>query len=53
MGVYKKAHLDKTGQEIISKAALVASIEDALGLELPTLIKAGKEDLRRIASSLE
>jgi len=52
MGIYKKARLDKTGQEIVSKAALVSQIEDRFGIELPTLVKAGKEDLRKLVEYL-
>lgn len=51
LGIYQtKPKTTKTGDPIISKAELVADIEAATELELPTLAKAGKEDLRKLAA---
>jgi hypothetical protein len=53
MGVYrKKERVTKTGEPIVSKLELLASIEEALGTEFPTLVKAGKEDLKKLAELL-
>lgn len=50
MGRYEKApRTTKSGSPIISKLELLAIIEHALGVELPTLVKAGKEDLRKLS----
>lgn len=50
-GVYiKPERVTKSGDPIISKADLVAEIEEALGIEVPSLVKAAKEDLRKIVS---
>ena len=49
MGVYQtKSKTTKTGDPIISKLELVAEIEEYFGAEFPTLVKAGKEDLRKL-----
>ena len=51
MGLYQKApRTSKTGDPVISKAELVALLEDATSLSLSTLVKAGKEDLKRLAA---
>lgn len=53
MGIYQKAlRTTKTGDPIISKAELLAQIEEVLEIELPTLVKAGKEDLRKLSEAL-
>ena len=53
MGLYiTQPRKTKTGDDIISKADLVADIETALGYEFPTLVKAGKGDLRLLAKIL-
>ena len=45
-GVYKAApRVTKTGAPVIHKAELVAQIQTAVGVELPTLTKASKQDL--------
>ena len=50
MQLYEKApRTTKSGSPIISKLELLAIIEEALGVELPTLVKAGKEDLRKLS----
>lgn len=38
----------KTGDKIISKEDLVAELEFMLDIEIPTLVKSGKEDLRKL-----
>jgi hypothetical protein len=53
LGVYRtKAKTTKNGDEIISKAEIVADIEEKLGASFPTLAKAGKEDLRKLLALL-
>lgn len=45
-GVYvAQPKVSKTGAPVVSKAELVAKIQDALGRELPSLVKATKGDL--------
>ena len=54
MGLYKTApRTTKTGDPIISKNELVASISEMVELELETLVKAGKEDLRKLEARLK
>jgi hypothetical protein len=53
LGVYvRPARVTKAGDPIISKAELVAEIEQKLEAEFPTLVKAGKEDLRALLERL-
>lgn len=53
MGIYQpKPRTTKTGDPIVSKLELLAQIESQLEIELPTLVKAGKEDLRKLAEIL-
>lgn len=53
LGVYvRPPRTTKTGDPIISKAELVAEIEAKLEAEFPTLVKAGKEDLRLLLERL-
>jgi len=52
-GVYiAQPRTTKTGEPVVSKAELVAQIQDHFGIELPTLVKAGKQDLQRLVDSL-
>lgn len=45
-GVYKAAErVTKAGAPIVRKEEIVANIENAVGFELPTLVKASKADL--------
>ena len=54
MGVYQtKPKTTKTGDPIISKLELVAEIENILDRQFPTLVKAGKEDLRVLVEALQ
>tara|TARA_B100000586_G_C19988955_1_gene375429 strand:+ start:226 stop:603 length:378 start_codon:yes stop_codon:yes gene_type:complete len=53
-GVYKaQPRTTKSGEPVISKAQYVSAINAHFGLELPTLVKAGKQDLARLAEVLE
>ena len=53
MGIYQtKPKTTKTGDPIVSKLELVAELENILGKEFPTLVKAGKEDLRTLVEAL-
>ena len=53
LGVYvRPPRVTKAGDPIISKAELVAEIEAKLEAEFPTLVKAGKEDLRLLLERL-
>ena len=46
LGVYvKPAAVTKAGAPIVRKEEIVANIENAIGFELPTLVKASKADL--------
>jgi len=52
-GVYiAQPRTTKSGEPVISKAELVAQIQEHFGIELPTLVKAGKADLQRLVDSL-
>ena len=54
MGLYKTApRTTKTGDAIIPKSELVSSIESLVDLQLETLVKAGKEDLRKLEARLK
>lgn len=54
MKIYEKPpKLTKAGEEIIKKEELVALIEEATDLELPTLVKTGKADLRKLVDWLQ
>jgi len=53
-GVYKaQPRTTKSGEPVISKAQYVSAIADHFKIELPTLVKAGKQDLATLASVLE
>ena len=53
MGRYQtQPRTTKDGKNIISKPDLVAAIEDALDITVPTLVKAGKEDLRLLEMAI-
>ena len=52
-GVYiAQPRTTKSGEAVVSKAELVASIQEHFGIEVPTLVKAGKADLQRLVDSL-
>ncbi len=52
-GIYKaQPRTTKTGEPVISKAQYVSAISTHFEVELPTLVKAGKQDLAKLASVL-
>ena len=52
-GVYVAApRVTKTGAPVVRKADIVSQIQDALGIELPTLEKASKQDLELLLSKV-
>ena len=52
-GVYVAApRVTKTGAPVVRKAEIVAQIQDALGIELPTLEKASKQDLESLLAKV-
>ena len=52
-GIYKaQPSTTKTGEPVISKAQYVSAVNAHFGVELPTLVKAGKQDLAKLAEVL-
>ena len=52
-GVYKaQPRTTKTGEPVVAKAELVATISEHFGIELPTLVKAGKQDLQILVDAI-
>ena len=52
-GIYKaQPRTTKTGDPVISKAQYVSAINAHFEVELPTLVKAGKQDLAKLAEVL-
>ena len=52
-GIYKaQPRTTKTGEPVISKAQYVSAINAHFEVELPTLVKAGKQDLAKLAEVL-
>jgi len=52
-GVYiAQPRTTKSGEPVVQKSELVNAIQDHFGIELPTLVKAGKADLQRLVDSL-
>jgi len=52
-GVYVAApRVTKTGAPVVRKSEIVAQIQDALGIELPTLEKASKADLESLLAKV-
>ena len=52
-GVYKATlRTTKTGEPIVRKSELLASIETHFGIELPSLVKASKADLQRLIDTI-
>ena len=51
--VYEKAlKVTKSGKPVVRKSALVAEINAHFGFEMPSLVKATKEDLQNMADNL-
>ena len=48
----KPARVTKQGEPVVLKATFVATIEAAVGVALPSLTKASKEDLQKLAEVL-
>ena len=52
-GVYQaQPRTTKSGEPVVAKAELVAQISEHFGIELPTLVKAGKQDLQRLVDAI-
>jgi len=52
-GVYKaQPRVTKSGEPVVRKAELLAEIQDTLGVELPSLVKASKADLQRLIDAI-
>jgi hypothetical protein len=52
-GVYKaQPRVTKSGEPVVRKAELVAQIQDQLGIEFPSLVKASKADLQRLIDAI-
>ena len=52
-GVYiAQPRTTKSGEAVVSKSELVSEIADHFGIELPTLVKAGKADLQRLVDAI-
>lgn len=53
-GVYvAQPRTTKTGEPVIAKIQYVNAISEHFGVELPTLVKSGKQDLQKLAEVLE
>ena len=52
-GVYvAQPRTTKSGEPVISKSELVSTLEAHFGIEMPTLVKAGKQDLQRLVAAI-
>ena len=52
-GVYvAQPRTTKTGEPVVQKSELVATISEHFGIELPTFVKAGKQDLQRLVDAI-
>jgi len=52
-GVYQaQPRTTKSGEPVVAKSELVAVISKHFGIELPTLAKAGKQDLQRLVDAI-
>ena len=52
-GVYvAQPRTTKSSEPVISKAELVAQIAEHFDIEVPTLVKAGKQDLQRLVDAI-
>ena len=52
-GVYKaQPRVTKSGEPVVRKAELLAQIQDTLGKEFPSLVKASKADLQRLLDTI-
>jgi len=54
LGIYQApTRVTKTGKPVVKKEALVAEIVATIGVELPSLVKANKQDLEALVSALK
>ena len=52
-GVYvAQPRTTKSGEPVVSKSELVAQINEHFGIEMPTLVKAGKQDLQKLVDAI-
>ena len=52
-GVYvAQPRTTKSGEPVISKSELVSTLEAHFGIGMPTLVKAGKQDLQRLVDAI-
>lgn len=52
-GVYvAQPRTTKSGEPVVSKSELVSTLEAHFGIEMPTLVKAGKQDLQRLVDAI-
>ena len=52
-GVYvAQPRTTKTGEPVVSKAQFVYAIEKHFEIDMPTLVKSGKQDLQKLAEAL-
>ena len=52
-GVYvAQPKVTKTGEPVVRKQELVASLQSHFGIEIPTLVKASKADLQKLVDAL-
>ena len=52
-GVYvAQPKVTKTGEPVVRKQELVVALQDHFGIVIPTLVKASKADLQRLADSI-
>mgnify|MGYP003139565071 FL=1 len=52
-GVYvAQPRTTKSGEPVVSKSELVSTLESHFGIEMPTLVKAGKQDLQRLVDAI-
>ena len=53
LGIYKApTRVTKTGAPVVKKEFIVAEINSKLGVELPSLVKANKQDLEALFAAL-
>lgn len=52
-GVYQaRPRTTKSGEPVVSKAELVSAIASHFDIEVPTLVKAGKQDLQKLVDAI-
>ena len=53
-GVYQaQPRTTKSGETVVSKSELVTMIAAHFDIEVPTLVKAGKQDLQKLADAIQ